>query len=156
MRDYIRWIRERVGHEPIILNFAVACIFDAEGRILLQRRGDRDDADAWGFPGGAIELGESAEEAMLREVREETGLAVTVESLLGVYTNYFDEYPNGDQAQTIAIFFVCSAHGGLARVDGRETLELRFFAPSDAPPLFTQQHRDALADLIARRRGVFR
>lgn len=153
MPDYIRWIRERAGHERIFLNFAAAIVTDEQGRVLLQQRGD---VDGWGFPGGGMELGESAEETVIREVREETGLEVRVEQLIGVYTKYLDSYPNGDQAQTIGIFFVCSVIGGTLRADGDETLDLRYFAPAEAPPLFNQQARDALADWLAGRSGAYR
>lgn len=151
--NYIGWIREKVGHDPIFLNFAAAFVLNEHGEILLQKR---SDANAWGLPGGAMELGESAERAMLREVAEETGLLVKVESFLGVYTNYFHCYPNGDQAQTIAIFFVCSIVGGDLQSDHHETLDLRFFALQDAPVLFNQQSRDALADFLGGKRGIYR
>ena len=153
MSDYIVWIREKVGHDQIFLNFAVACITDDEGKILLQKRAS---SDIWGFPGGALEIGESAEEAVKREVEEETGLRVAVDSLIGVYTKYFDIYPNGDEAQTIVFFFQCSTVGGKLHIDREETFDLVFFDPHNAPQLFNQQHRDMLADYTNQRRGVFR
>lgn len=151
--SYIRWLRERVGHERVMLTFAAACIADERGRVLLQKRGDKH---TWGFPGGAMELGESAEEAAVREVREETGLSLKIEGLLGVYTKYFDSYPNGDQAQCVAIFFVGTAAGGTPTIDGDETLDLGFFAPEEAPELVNQQHHDALEDFARGRRNVWR
>ncbi|HEX6796282.1 MAG TPA: hypothetical protein VF116_01060 [Ktedonobacterales bacterium] len=63
MADYIRWIRERVGYEPILLNFA-ANIAGQQGRVLLQQLGDRG---LWGLPGSVLELGESAAEAVIRD-----------------------------------------------------------------------------------------
>lgn len=57
MRDYIKWIRNKVGHETIILNFSGAFIVDKNNKILLQKRSDKEDI--WGLPGGAIEIGES-------------------------------------------------------------------------------------------------
>lgn len=51
--DYIRWIREKVGHEKIMLNFVSGCLRDKQGKLLLQKRADKN---LWGFPGGAIEL----------------------------------------------------------------------------------------------------
>jgi mutator protein MutT len=154
MANYIGWIREKIGHEPIILNFAAAFILNERGEILLQNRGD---SSGWGLPGGAIELGESAEDAMRREVFEETGLHVKVEDFLGVYTRYLHEYPNGDQAQSIAFFFICSIESGtLHVVDHSETLELQFFAPENAPRLFNQQSQEALNDFILGKRGVCR
>lgn len=65
-----------------------------------------------------MELGESAAETAVREVLEETGLTVEVEHLIGVYNKYFDEYPNGDKAQTIAFFFKCKPVEGELKIDG--------------------------------------
>ncbi len=151
MSNYIQWIREQVGHEQIFLNFAAAFILNERGEILLQKRGDMH---AWGLPGGALELGESAEDAMRREVFEETGLRVKVEAFLGAYTRYFQEYPNGDRAQSIAFFFICSIVSGELHIDHDETLDLRFFSPTEAPVLFNQQSRDAFTDFVRGRRGI--
>lgn len=57
-KDYIRYIREKVGHDLIFLNFAGGIIYNEQNEILLQKRGDRNE---WGLPGGAMELGESLE-----------------------------------------------------------------------------------------------
>ncbi len=155
MPDYIRWLRARVGPDPIQLNFAAACIRDGD-QVLLQLRADHH---RWGFPGGGIELGESAEEAVIREAREETGLVVRIENLLGVYTKYEHVYPNGDAAQPITVFFRClpvSGRLGGDQLDDSETLGLRYFPLDRMPPLLNQQHEDALTDLRAGRVGVFR
>lgn len=40
VKDYIKWIRSKVGHEKVILVFAGGCVFDECGRVLLQKRGD--------------------------------------------------------------------------------------------------------------------
>ncbi|MDX3690087.1 NUDIX domain-containing protein [Streptomyces europaeiscabiei] len=89
MPDYVGWIRSRIGNSPIQLNFAAACVVTDEG-VLLRQRGDDG---AWGFPGGAIELGESAAETAVRETEEETGLRVRADTLLGVHTKYRHSYP---------------------------------------------------------------
>ncbi len=155
MTDYIRWIRQRVGHEPILLNFAICAVFDEAGRVLLQRRGDREKP-VWGFPGGAVELGESVEEAAVREVEEETGLSVRVTDLTGVYSKYKDRYPNGDVAQTVAVVFRAAVEGGELDVDGHETVGLDFFSLTRLPELLNQQHEDVAADLRAGRSAVWR
>lgn len=152
MSDYIRWLRERVGPDLIQLNFAAACILNQD-RVLLQRR---SDDGTWCFPGGAIDLDESAHDAVVREVREETGLIVRVDALQGVYTRYRHVYPHGDIVQPIAMFFRCTAVGGTLDDSDPETLELRYWPITDIPPLPSPQHRDALDDLRANRLGVYR
>ena len=154
MTDYVRWIRSKVGNSPIILNFAGACILDDAGRVLLQNRSATEER--WGFPGGVIEYGESAEEAAIREVLEETGLVVEIGHLIGIYTSYFDMLPNGDQFQSILAAFQCSIIGGNLSIDGQETHDLAFVAPSAAPELFNQQHQDILDDLVTQRRCFYR
>ena len=74
MEDYIKWIRNKVGHEQIFLKFGTACVTYDHGHILLQKRSATEEQ--WGLPGGAMELGESAEEAAIREFREESGLVI--------------------------------------------------------------------------------
>lgn len=76
--NYIQSIRKKVGKDKIILNFTCG-ILSQSGKILLQKRADKG---TWGLPGGAIELGESAVEALEREFYEETGVKVTVEKNL--------------------------------------------------------------------------
>ena len=97
MSDYFVRLRSCIGHDPLLHPAAAACIRDEQGRILLVRRSD--GINLWSFPGGAMELGERADEAVIREVREETGLEVEPVALIGVYSSpdYAITYPNGDQ-----------------------------------------------------------
>jgi len=60
-----------------------AVIKDAEGRLLLIKRGHAPGAGLWSLPGGRIEPGETDVEALVREMREETGLLVDVGALIG-------------------------------------------------------------------------
>ena len=62
---------------------AAAVCFDLQGAILLQRRIDNGN---WALPGGAIEIGETAEQAVVREVKEETGYEAAVVRLIGIYS----------------------------------------------------------------------
>ena len=144
-KDYIRWIRSKVGHEKIILVFAGGCIFNDQGKVLLQRRGD---SNKWGFPGGAVEPGETPEMTAVREAKEETGLDVSVGRLIGVYTDPDITYPNGDQAQSIVIAYELIAAGGELFCDQNETLELKYFSAEDDPPLFTGSHISLWNDIF--------
>lgn len=136
-KDYIKNLRQRVGHEPLILNFAGGILINEKNEILLQKR---SDFNSWGLPGGAMEFGESAEEACVREFLEETGLKVKVKSLLGVSTNFIQHYPNGDVAQAIVIEFIVELVEKTDEQGSSETLDLGYFSKDNLPSIFNKQH----------------
>lgn len=150
MADYISWLRSKVGHEKVILVFAGGCLFNDEGKVLLQKRGD---SGKWGFPGGAIELGETPEETAVRELKEETGLDVEVESLIGIYTDSDIKYPSGDEAHSICIVYKLKAISGELKCDNLETIGLKYFAINELPEMFCKQHEDLKNDLIEKEQG---
>ena len=150
MADYISWLRSKVGHEKVILVFAGGCLLNDEGKVLLQKRGD---SGKWGFPGGAIELGETPEETAVRELKEETGLDVEVESLIGIYTDSDIKYPSGDEAHSICIVYKLKAIGGELKCDNLETIGLKYFAINELPEMFCKQHEDLKNDLIEKEQG---
>lgn len=146
--NYIQNIRKKVGKDKIILNFTCG-ILSQSGKILLQKRADKG---TWGLPGGALELGESALEALVREFYEETGVEVRVEKLLNVYTKYSDSYPNGDEAQVLTILYLVSSEISISInfFTSDETLELGFFDHSDIQniAIVNQQHQDMINDFF--------
>jgi 8-oxo-dGTP pyrophosphatase MutT (NUDIX family) len=127
-------LRELVGHDLLLAPAAAACIRDDAGRILLVRRSDGENL--WGFPGGAIEPGERADEAVAREVLEEIGLEVEPVALIGVYSGpeYAFSYPNGDRVQPITVFFECRVLGGRLTPDQQEIVGARYVGPHDELP----------------------
>ncbi len=143
-KNYIQWIRKRVGHDKIILVHAGGCVFNDKGEVLLQRRGD---CNKWGFPGGALEIGETPQMAAVREVKEETGPDVEVGDIIGVYTDTDAVCPNGDRYQSVCIVYELIAVGGELYCDNSETLELKYFPLDKTPELFCRQHEDMLNDI---------
>ena len=145
--DYIRGLREKIGHDLILLPGATAIIVDdATGRVLLQRRGD---TGGWFVIGGGIDPGETAAEAAVREAFEETGLRVEATRLSGVITSPVVEYPNGDRCVYVTTTFRCRVVGGEMRADGEESLELAWFDPNELPPMREdglRRIRDALPE----------
>ena len=102
--------------------------------ILLLRRAD----GLWSVPGGGLEPGERLDQAVVREVREETGLEVEPVALIGVYSDpaYTFTYPNGDRVQPITTFFECQVVGGTLQPDMEEILEAHYYGPEEElPPL---------------------
>lgn len=100
--------------------------------MLLHR--STDDGN-WHTIGGAIEPGESPADAVLREVREETGLDVIPEFVSGVYTRPPMTYANGDVCIYVTIAFRCAIRGGQLAIGDDESYELRFFGEDGLPDL---------------------
>ena len=137
--DYIHELRKQIGPRKIILNCAGALIV-REDQILLQRRTDNG---RWGLIGGLVEMNETYAQAALREIREETGLEVKLDSFLGIFHNHNMVWSNGDAAHVICAMFTASIVRGEPRID-EESLELRFFGRNELPPLFAEDHIAAL------------
>ncbi|MCB0712998.1 MAG: NUDIX domain-containing protein [Ignavibacteriae bacterium] len=131
---YLKELREKVGTQLLLVPSVGAIIRDDEGNILLQKV---SFDERWSIPGGAIDPGETPEEAVVREVREETGLHVYPSHILAVLggEDFRYTYPNGDQVEYHFPLFVCNIIGGeLGGLDD-ETEELRFFPATALPEL---------------------
>ena len=149
MDGYIKWIREQVGSQKILLVFASICIVDERGRLLWQQRGD---FGWWGLPGGVLELAEDLQSCAIREAKEETGLDVALTGLVGVYSSpdYDVVYPNGDEVHQVTFCFRAQIVGGSLAVDQHETLALRWHGP-DAIPETAIWYQHMAEDLFANR-----
>src|ERR1700722_20038401 len=100
------------------------------GEILLIRRSDNDN---WALPGGAIDLGESAAQAAVRETREETGIDCEITGLVGIYTDpkHIILYTsNGEARQEFSIVMTARPIGG-EPTPSDESKEVRWVSPSD-------------------------
>ena len=117
---------DRIGRAGKLRPGASALIFDKPtGKILLTRR---EDNGRWCLPGGGMDPGESAAEACIREVFEETGLEVQVTKLVGIYTSpdILIEYPDGNKIQPVAFSFEVEVTGGILGLSD-ETTEVGYF-----------------------------
>jgi len=110
-----------------------AVIANDEGKILLHRRSDNK---TWALPGGTMETGEGIDESVRREVKEETGLEIEPESIVGIYSNpkHVIEYSDGEVRQEFSICFACKVTGGKLQIS-EESLELAFFSPQEIEQL---------------------
>ncbi|MDP3918123.1 MAG: NUDIX domain-containing protein, partial [Candidatus Woesebacteria bacterium] len=154
-KDYIKYIRGMVGHKRILMNFAVATIFNAKGELLLQKRGDKKK---WGLVGGTLELGETLEECVKREVFEETGLKIIPTSIIGIYTGpeYNILYPNRDKVQPVSVLFNVKVIGGKLRDKyDKETLDLKYFTKHNLPELANKDFKDMIQDAFDRKIGIW-
>jgi ADP-ribose pyrophosphatase YjhB (NUDIX family) len=108
---------------------ASAVATNSEGKILLQRRSDNT---LWALPGGTMEIGESIAETIIREVKEESGLDVAIEELVGIYSNpkHVIAFSDGEVRQEFSICFACKIVGGVLHVSN-ESSEVSFFTPEE-------------------------
>ena len=100
-------------------------IEDSSGALLMERR---SDCGRWGLPGGAVEAHEALEDALRREIREETGLVVSTSSLLcvSVDPSRIVRYPDGNVVRLLTFAYTAEVEdpGSLRRSE--ESLEVRF------------------------------
>jgi ADP-ribose pyrophosphatase YjhB (NUDIX family) len=147
---YTRWLRSYIGHQRILQVRASGFVRNEHGQILLCRRAD---VMLWDVPGGTINLDETPAAGLAREVHEETGLVLEARRLIGVYAgpDFHWSYPNGDQAQIIAVFFEARIVSGTLQPSGDENVNVDFFESDRLPPLLNRTRRmidDALSGSI--------
>lgn len=118
---------------PWIIPCVGAIITDQAGRLLLIRRGHEPEAGRWSLPGGRIEPGETDQQAVVREVREETGLAVSCGPLAGEVRR-----PRRDGGILEIRDYLATVTGG-ELAPGDDAADARWVAPGDlaALPLTT-------------------
>ncbi len=100
---------------------AGAVVLDGE-TVLLVRRGAEPLAGQWSLPGGLLELGETVEQAIVREVREETSLDVEPLRLLGVYDLIDRDAAGAIRYHYVLVDWICTVSGGELRA-GDDAIE---------------------------------
>jgi mutator protein MutT len=143
--SYIKKIRARVGTDRIFNPGVRAIILNEQQEILLQLR---TDTGYWSLPAGGVELGETALEALQREIFEETGLTIIQAEPMALYSGKAQqfEYPNGDQIQGFAVAFIIRQWSGVPCADGEEGSEVRFWPLDKLPEKLVERHLEVLKD----------
>lgn len=125
---------------------ADAAIFDAQERLLVERR---SDDGCWGLIAGWVEPGESPGETVVREAREETGLDIVVRELVDVVARPASA-AYGPHA-TVAVIYLCDVLGGEPRLS-HEVIDLAYRDISDIAPWHKNHEDHARRALEAHRR----
>jgi 8-oxo-dGTP diphosphatase len=111
-----------------------AVVFDSAGRLLLIKRANPPAQGLWSLPGGRLEANESAEDGVVREVAEETGLTVRVEREVGTV---YRQAPTGDRY--VIRDFLCSIAGDAAPQAADDAADADFFTVSSLSALATSE-----------------
>ena len=125
----------------------VFAVIERDGRYLLAHR---SDIDWWNLVGGGLEYGETVEEALFREVREEVGVTIEIVRLLGIYSK--------PRKREIVLSFLCRlAQASPEPATSEEVSEVAWFSPDELPVNLLPKHRQRLDDaLLGRREALVR
>lgn len=131
---FIRLCMNEINHKFLLIqDGASAIIINDKKQILLQRRVDNDK---WGLPGGCQEIGETFEETVIREVKEETNLDVKKEDLKLITivsgNTRRRQYPNGDIVYNNSALYLIDKYEGDLKCD-EESKVLEFFDIDNLP-----------------------
>lgn len=129
--SYVGEIRKLVGKRAIFNPCAVGLVVDGN-KVLLQKRVDNGE---WAVHGGGFELGETSEEALKREIKEELGITVVNPKFFGEFSGeplHFT-YPNGDEVYVIDICYLITEYEGEINPDPEELQEVKWFDIDNLP-----------------------
>lgn len=142
---YVSEIRKYVGHSPIMLTAVTCILYDKNTKCLLLEK--RSDNGQWCVPGGAIELGESLEQALIREVKEETSLDISNPKLIDVKANVHMIYPNHDEVYYTDVLYEVTEFSGTLKHD-EESTDLRWFKINELPENIMSTQIDFITNFV--------
>ncbi|WP_345986093.1 NUDIX hydrolase [Sulfurimonas sp. HSL-1656] len=135
---------------PYVSVDGIVELVDAEGSlvgiVLIERK---NPPHGWALPGGFVDIGETVEQAVRREMKEEISLDVRVERLLGIYSD-----PSRDpRFHTVSAVFVCRATGFPVAADDAKKLRVVTLEEAAVTPLVFD-HRRIVDDYICGKQCV--
>ena len=144
--DYLKELRKRTDHMPLVLPHSVVVLFNNKGEVLLEERADDGFFD---FPGGGIDLKESAEDAARRELKEETNLIADELELFKVYSGEITHYIyfNGDEIYGVDCVYLCKKYHGELKPQLEEVKSLKFYSLDNLPEKMSKRNKQIIKDL---------
>jgi 8-oxo-dGTP diphosphatase len=129
----LQWRALWVAHDKFIIGVS-GVILNEDQKILLLRHTYWPEG-SWGLPSGYAEKGEKLEETLVREVKEETGYEIEVDSLLKLVSGY---------QLRIEATYTGKLTGGELRLDPNEVLEAKFFSLNNIPEGTLETHKELI------------
>ena len=146
MNDYLKELRKRTNHMPLVLPHSVVVLLNDKNEVLLEERADDGFFD---FPGGGIDLKESAEEAAFRELKEETGLIAKKLEFFKLYSGEITHYVyfNGDEIYGVDAVYLCREYEGELTPQLEEVKSLKFYSLGNMPSKMSPRNKQIIIDL---------
>lgn len=130
------------------MKVAVALIVDEQDRLLIaQRPYHASHGGFWEFPGGKLEVNETAEDALKREIREEVGLEILHADYLGEIKH---QYP--DKSVHLLLYYVTQFSGKAACLEGQ--LDLKWVHTSELNPKDFPEGNQAIFPMLEQKRSL--
>jgi ADP-ribose pyrophosphatase YjhB (NUDIX family) len=114
----------REYHDHPLIGAGILAI--ENGKVLLIKRGNEPNKGLWSIPGGLVKLGESPEEAAIREFKEETGLNAIIEKLLGIFNIVIKDNEGKIKYHYIVVDYLGKVIGGELK-PGSDVLDAKWF-----------------------------
>jgi 8-oxo-dGTP diphosphatase len=144
-----------MGTRNEILPAIAAAIFNEKGEILLQRR---RDVNQWGLISGHVEFGETVEQAVLREIFEETNTKAVIKRFIGIYSSPPSQtyHYSNRTVQYVTSYFEARLEKDIdAGFSNEESTQLKFFPTDNLPPDLAQLNPYWLSDAMDGERRSF-
>lgn len=143
--DYWRQVRQCFGTERFLLTSAAGGIIRDETILLVKHRA----LGVWQIPGGLQEVGESIQQTVEREIREELALTMQVDALVAVYSGieWNIDYPDGGKIQQVLFFFAMRGPISAITPQQEEIEAMHFFPFKQLPENMMPCCRQKVQDL---------
>ena len=139
VRLYCKTCNEFIYENPVPV--VAGIILDRENKILLIKRGVKPCIGKWTLPTGFIEVNETSEKCIVREIKEETNLDCRIKELLGVYQQKGWRYKS-----VIVLAYVLDVIKGEAKA-GDDAIDICYFNFIDLPKIPFKSHREIIRDI---------
>lgn len=110
--------------QPVV---GVGALIICDGKLLLEKRSNEPGKGKWSVPGGLVELGETVEQTVIREVKEETGLEVEKPELIDVVDNVTKDGKGAIKYHFVIIDYLAKLKGGIVKA-ASDAEELKWVA----------------------------